>query len=350
MPKNHHDPDLNLRYRRLFETAYDGILIINFDDGRIQDVNPYLIKMLGYTKNELVGKELWQIGAMVNKHASITAFEVLKQDGYIKYDDLPLRTKTGQIISVEFVSNAYDVDGETVIQCNIRDITDRKNALTTMRRYQQSLSLSMVQIVGALTKVIVARDAYTHQHQVRVSDLCVAIAGEIDLPGYVTEGLRLSALIHDIGKIGVPAELLSKPNELEPFELASLRSHAQTGFDIVKDIDFEWPIAQTIYQHHERLDGSGYPNQLKGDSIIKEARVLAVADTIEAMSHSRPYRAAVGIDAALKTIERGRDTLFDAQVVDACVKLFKQDNYQFPAPELGSSRKRLAEMPITAGS
>jgi len=204
--------------------------------------------------------------------------------------------------------------------------------------------------VGALTKVIVARDAYTHQHQIRVSDLCVAIATEIDLPTYVTEGLRLSALIHDIGKIGVPAELLSKPNELESFELASLRSHAQTGFDIVKDIDFEWPIAQTIYQHHERLDGSGYPNQLKGDSIIKEARVLAVADTIEAMSHSRPYRAAVGIDAALQTIERGRGTLFDAEVVDACVKLFKQENYQFPASELNSSRRRIAEMPITAGS
>jgi|GEM_PF-2966236 len=175
MTKNHHNPDLNLRYRRLFETAHDGILIINFDDGRIQDVNPYLITMLGYTKHELVGKQLWQIGAMVNKNASMTAFGVLKQDGYIKYDDLPLRTKDGQIISVEFLSNTYDVDGESIIQCNIRDITNRKNALTTMKRYQQSLSMSMVQIVGALTKVIVARDAYTHQHQVRVSDLCVAI-------------------------------------------------------------------------------------------------------------------------------------------------------------------------------
>jgi PAS domain S-box-containing protein/putative nucleotidyltransferase with HDIG domain len=322
--------ETNLRYRRLFETAYDGILILDFDTGKIQDVNPYLIQMLGYTKDEFIGKELGEIGAIVDKDASIKAFAVLKKDGYIKYSDLPLRTKDGRIISVEFVSNAYGVNGDRVIQCNIRDITDRKHAEGELIRYQQALALNMFQVVDALTKVIVARDPYTYQHQLRVSNLCVAIATELNLPINQIEGLRLSASIHDIGKIAVPAEILTKPIALESFELEALHRHAQTGFDIVKDINFEWPLAQTIYQHHERLDGSGYPNQLRGDSIIKEARILAVADTVEAMSHNRPYRASLGIEAALEQIEIGKGKLFDIDVVDACLKLFRQDRYQFP--------------------
>jgi PAS domain S-box-containing protein/putative nucleotidyltransferase with HDIG domain len=323
--------ETNLRYRRLFETAYDGILILDFEHGRIQDVNPYLIEMLGYSKEELIGKELWEIGAMVDKLASVKAFATLKKEGYIKYSDLPLRTKAGKIISVEFVSNAYGVNGDRVIQCNIRDITDRKNAESALIRYQQALALNMYQVVDALTKVIVARDAYTYQHQLRVSHLCVAIANEMNLPIHVVEGLKLSALIHDIGKIGVPAEILTKPIPLESFEVEALHRHAQSGFDIIKEINFEWPLAQTIYQHHERIDGSGYPNKLKGDSIITEARILAVADTVEAMSHNRPYRPSLGIDKALAQVEEGRGSLFDERVVDACLKLFREDNYEFPA-------------------
>lgn len=323
--------DLNLRYRRLFETAYDGILILDYDTAKIHDVNPYLIKMLGYTKEEIVGKELWELGAMVDKPASIRVIATIKKDGYIKYDDLPLRTKDGKIISVEFVSNSYGVNGDRVIQCNVRDITDRKVAESSLLQYQQELATNMYQVIGALAKVIVARDAYTNQHQIRVSHLCIAIASEMNLPISLIEGLKLSALIHDIGKISVPAELLSKSTKLELFELESLRNHVKSGFDIVKDINFHWPLAQTIYQHHERLDGSGYPNKLKGDSIIIEARILAVADTVEAMTHSRPYRAALGIDKALEEIENGKDKIYDGKVVDACVKLFRQDFYVFPA-------------------
>jgi PAS domain S-box-containing protein/putative nucleotidyltransferase with HDIG domain len=320
----------NLRYRRLFETAQDGILVLDFETGKIQDVNPYLIDMLGYPKEELFSKELWEIGAMVDKNASIKAFAILKKDGYIKYSDLPLRTKAGEIISVEFVSNVYSINGDRVIQCNIRDITDRKNAESSLIRYEQALAFNMYQIVDALTKVIVARDAYTYKHQFRVANLCVAIATKMNMPVNIVEGLKLSALIHDIGKIAVPVEILSKPIKLESFELEALHRHAQTGFDIVKNINFEWPLAQTIYQHHERLDGSGYPNKLKGDSIIKEARILAVADTVEAMSHARPYRPAIGIDAALQEVENGKGKLFDAEVVDACLKLFREDHYDFP--------------------
>jgi PAS domain S-box-containing protein/putative nucleotidyltransferase with HDIG domain len=320
----------NLRYRRLFETAFDGILILDFETGKIEDVNPYLIQMLGYSKEEIIGMELWEIGAMVDKNASIRAFATLKKDGYIKYSDLPLRTKAGEIISVEFVSNAYGVNGDRVIQCNIRDITSRKIAESKLIQFQQEHVRNMYEMVDALTKVIVARDAYTYQHQIRVSNLAVAIATEMNLPIYTVEGLKLAALIHDIGKISIPTEILVKPITLSSIEEEMLHGHVQAGYDMLKNINFQWPIAQIIYQHHCRLDGSGYPNHLKGDSIILEARILAVADTVEAMSHNRPYRAAIGIDEALKEVETGKDTLYDPIVVDACLKLFRVDGYQFP--------------------
>lgn len=329
MPNTLHEQ--NFRYRRLFETAQDGILILDYETGRIQDVNPYLIQMLGYTKEEFIGKELWQIGAMIDKNASIRAFATLKKDGYIKYSDLPLRTKDGDIINVEFVSNAYGVNGEQVIQCNIRDITSRKIAESELLQFQQALVGNMYEMVDALTKVIVIRDAYTYQHQVRVANLCVSIASEMNLPVNMIEGLKLAALIHDIGKISVPIEILTKPISLTGPEIEMLQGHPQSGYDIVKNINFQWPIAQTIYQHHCRLDGSGYPNNLKGDSIIKEARILAVADTVEAMSHNRPYRPSLGLAAALQEIQDGSGTRYDIQVVDACLKLFKVDGYEFPA-------------------
>jgi putative nucleotidyltransferase with HDIG domain len=285
--------------------------------------------MLGYTKDELVGKELWEIGAIVDKNASIKAFVTLKKEGYIKYDDLPLRTKKGDIISVEFVSNAYGVNGDRVIQCNIRDITSRKESDSELLKFQEDYVRNMREMVKALTKVVVSRDAYTYQHQVRVANLCEAIAGEMKLPVFTIEGLKLAALIHDIGKIGIPAEILTKPIALSEAEIELLQQHVQIGYDVVKDINFQWPIAQTIYQHHCRLDGSGYPNHLKGDSIIKEARILAVADTVEAMSHNRPYRSSLGLNAALQEIMDGRGIRYDAGVVDACVALFK-GGYEFP--------------------
>ena len=321
--------ELNLPYRRLFETACDGILILDFDSGAIQDVNPYLIDLLGYTKDEFIGKELWEIGAMVDKNASIRAFATLKKDGYIKYSDLPLRTKSGEIISVEFVSNAYGVNGDRVIQCNIRDITSRKKAEGELIQYQQAFVKNMYSMVNALTKAIVSRDAYTYRHQLQVSELCCAIGDKMGLSLNQVEGLRLAALLHDIGKIAIPSEILTKPVALEFYEIEALHRHAQVGFDILKDLNFQWPIAQTIYQHHERLDGSGYPNHLKGDSICLEAKILAVADVVEAISHNRPYRPALGIDAALTEIEKGRGTQFDPVVVDACLEVFRTDKFEF---------------------
>lgn len=319
-----------LRYRRLFESAQDGILILDYATGLIQDANPFISNLLGYKKEELVGKKLWEIGAMVDKGAALTAFTVLKDKGYIRYDDLPLKTKSGEIINVEFVSNVYGVNGDRVMQCNIRDISARKKAEKELLEYQHSVSISMREMVEALANVIVARDPYTGGHQNRVAHLATAIANEMDLPLHTVEGIRMAAMVHDIGKITIPAEILTKPIALTTYEIAMLRNHVQAGYDMLKHIHFPWNIAQTVLQHHERLDGSGYPNGIKGNTLSEEARIIGVADTVEAMSSDRPYRKGKGIAAALEEITMGSGTLFDPVVVKACVKVFKQDDYSFP--------------------
>ena len=496
-----------LRYRRLFETAQDGILIIDFLSGKIQDANPFLLGLLGYSKDEVLGKALWEIGAMIDKAPAIAAFSTLK-------------TKQGQIINVEIVSNAYDVEGTRVIQCNIRDITARQqaecdllvvqnqsdkrnwavsaygqaamalfhaetkndliqnvcNAIAEQDPYivawvglaehdvnktvrvagaagsakgytegitvswsldtaygrgpsgqcirsgktiiisdtltnadfqtwiehanqygircciatpitrdaetigalmvyakipnafiesevhlfenlaeeigyglraiahrqqlkdeikareaiQSQLYDSLDSTIEAMSKTLEFRDPYTAGHQNRVADIATAIGVEMGLDEDKLRGIHLGCLVHDIGKVSIPSELLTKPTHLTDLELQMIRLHAEASFDILKNIPFTWPIAEMAHQHHERLDGSGYPRGLKADEIIFEARILAVADTIDAMSSHRPYRAAIGLDAALKVIQAGRGTLFDETIVDACLRLFKEQNYQLP--------------------
>lgn len=168
-----------------------------------------------------------------------------------------------------------------------------------------------------------------------MSDLAKTIAQEMGLVDDDVEAIKIAASIHDIGKIGIPAEVLSKVSTLTVYEIAMLRTHAQAGYDIVKPLQFKTDIAKTILQHHERLDGSGYPNQLKGDEICLEAKVLAVADVVEAICSDRPYRAGRGIDVALQEITTGRDKQYDPDAVDACLRLFKNKGYELP-PALGA--------------
>jgi putative nucleotidyltransferase with HDIG domain len=231
---------------------------------------------------------------------------------------------------VEFVSNAYGVNGDRVIQCNIRDISDRKIAEAELLKYQHSVNISMREMVETLSNVVVARDSYTGSHMKRVAHLATAIATKLELPLHTIEGINMASLVHDIGKIVIPAEILTKPTTLATYELVMLRNHVQAGFDMLKHIHFPWNIAQAILQHHERLDGSGYPNAIKGDVICLEARIIGVADTVEAMSSDRPYRKGKGIDAALEEIEIGSGKLFDESVVAACLKIFREDGYILP--------------------
>lgn len=494
------------RYRRLFETAPDGILLLNAETAQIEDVNPILIDMLGYSHDEFLGRKIWEIGAFKDTALSKDAFAELQAKRYIRYDDLPLVSKDGNRFHVEFVSNVYDCAGIDVIQCNIRDNTKRHlaeiahrattrafkmlsegnvallnssteadllaeycriaveaggyqmawiglgdtgpekivriishfgreegylgfgkitwdesalgngptgrairtgqvqfveniatdpamipwreealrrgyrssiavpfklsneamacltvyrvksdvwsaperkllqeiaadlafgiNALRTSIskiQYQISLRESLEQTIQVIAATAEERDSYTAGHQRRVADISARIATEMGLSEDQIRGLRLAAMIHDLGKIGIPVEILSRARRLTELELGMIKEHSSAGFHILKDVSFPWPIAKIILQHHERIDGSGYPSGLKGDAILLESKILAVADVVEAMASHRPYREALGIEAALNEISAERGISLDADVVDACLRLFREQGYKIQA-------------------
>jgi len=175
------------------------------------------------------------------------------------------------------------------------------------------------------------RDPYTAGHERRVGEIAVAIGIELGFDARRQEGLRVAGYLHDIGKITVPVEILCKPGRLSPIEFELIKGHPQSSYDVLKDVEFPWPVAEVALQHHERIDGSGYPQGLKGEAILLEARIMAVADVIEAMSSHRPYRPGLGIEAALAEIERGRGSAYDADIADACLRLFREKHYEVPA-------------------
>ena len=183
--------------------------------------------------------------------------------------------------------------------------------------------------IQTMSKIVEAKDPYTSGHQKRVSQLATAIAKELNLPKDKTEGIRIASIIHDIGKVSIPTEILSKPTTLSDIEFSLIKSHSQIGYNILKSIDFTYPVAQIVLHHHERINGSGYPNQLKGDKILLEAKIIGVADVVEAMSSHRPYRPALGIDVALDEIIQNKGILYDPEVVAACVKLFREKGFKF---------------------
>lgn len=491
------------RYRRLFESAQEGILLLNSETAQIEDVNPFLMDMLGYSHDELLGKTIWEIGAFEDTELSKDAFFDLQTNRFIRYDDLPLVAKNGMRFSVEFVSNVYDCEGIEVIQCNIRDNTKRHLAEIALRatnralemlsesniallhsetenvllaeycriavetggyrmawvgvaddgpdkdvkaishfghedgylelakitwaetergngavghairsgqiqvvesiatdpmmtpwreealkrgyqssialpfrlpnqmmacltlygvkidiwsaperkllqeiaadlafgiaalqtaianiQYQFSLRESLEQTIQVIADTGEERDSYTAGHQRRVADICTRLATELGLSSDRIHGLHLAASIHDLGKIGIPAEILTKPRRLTAMEFGMIKEHTTISSNILKDVSFPWPIAQIIAQHHERIDGSGYPMGLTGEALLLESKILAVADVVEAMASHRPYRAALGMEAALSEITAQRGVTLDALVVDACLRIFHEQGYK----------------------
>jgi PAS domain S-box-containing protein/putative nucleotidyltransferase with HDIG domain len=248
---------------------------------------------------------------------------------------LPLKNRLEVFGTVTFYSGEPDAFGPEEVAllkqlaadlaygiCALRDHAGRESAFLTLQENLQST-------VQAIATAVEMRDAYTAGHQRRVAELATAMAREIGLKEEQIEGLFLAATIHDVGKINVPAELLSKPGKLTPLEYQMIQTHVQTGYEIVRGIKFPWPIAQIILQHHERLDGSGYPQGLKGGALLPEAKILAVADVVEAMMSHRPYRQALGVEAALAQVEQDKGRLYDPAAVEACVDLFRNNGFNF---------------------
>ncbi|MBA7554244.1 hypothetical protein ES705_46856 [subsurface metagenome] len=229
-------------------------------------------------------------------------------------DKIPYKDKEGKITGVIGLS---------------KDITSQRKSEEELRQSYQQLKKTMDAAIDTMSKIVEAKDPYTSGHQHRVCQLAIRIAQEMKLSKDKVEGIRIASLIHDIGKIGLPTEILSKPTKLTEIEFSLIKGHSQIGYDILKSIDFSYPIAKIVLQHHERLNGSGYPNNLRGDKIILEARIVGVADVVEAMSSHRPYRPALGIDKALEEITQRKGNFYDPEVVDACLKLFKEKGFKF---------------------
>jgi response regulator RpfG family c-di-GMP phosphodiesterase len=237
--------------------------------------------------------------------------------------------------AVDFVTKPYQRDEllarvhthlEVVrLRNHLEELVDERTH--ELRESEKKLRRSLLDSITAIAATIEMRDPYTAGHQHRVSHLATRIAAELKLSEEQIEGLSLASGVHDIGKIRVPSEILSKPGVISDVEFNLIKQHPETGHNILKGIDFPWPIAETVQQHHERLDGSGYPKGLKDGEILPEARILAVADVVEAMVTHRPYRAGLGIEAAMKEITSHRGELYDPDVVDACIHLFKDEDY-----------------------
>ncbi|WP_374544621.1 HD-GYP domain-containing protein [Rhodoblastus sp.] len=196
------------------------------------------------------------------------------------------------------------------------------------RHYVEELQSSLTQTVAVIRALGELRDPYTAGHERRVGDLAAAIGGELGFEEQRRQGLRIAGYLHDIGKIAIPTEILSKPGRLSPAEFALIQEHPAKGYEILSNVDFPWPVALVAMQHHERMDGSGYPQGLKNEQITVKARIVAIADVVESMSAHRPYRPAHGIDQALAEIERGKGTAFDADAVDACLHLVRNKGYK----------------------
>ncbi len=246
---------------------------------------------------------------------------------------------------VERRLNTYDVLEKTqaaLVESSLvleDRIKERTNELIFQNEEKEKRAAELViintQLKGSLMKTVEVamklsemRDPYTAGHEKRVAEIAVAISAELGFDTECQQGMRVAGYLHDIGKIIIPAEILAKPGKLNDIEYSLVKYHVQAGYDAIKDVDFPWPVAEVVFQHHERLDGTGYPRGLKGEEIIIEARILSVADVVESMTSHRPYRAELGIEKALAEIERGSGITYDATVVDACIKLFRENGFK----------------------
>lgn len=317
------------RYRILIERNLAGVFRTT-PEGRILDCNDAFAQILGYeNREEVLSEPADQFYENEKDRKQFVAH--LLEEGSVSNAEVLIQRRDGKKIWI--LENANLIVGEpgtpAIIQGTVIDITERKQSQQLLEQSLLKLRRAFDQTVQALVSLAEMRDPYAAGHQTRVSLLASAIAQEMSLPEEEIESIRVAGVLHDIGKIYVPAEILSKPGNLSPIEYALVQSHAQASFDILKPIEFPWPIAEMVLQHHERLDGSGYPQGLRDEEICPAARILAVADVVEAMSSHRPYRPAHGGEKALAEIEENCGRLYDPVVVEACLRLFRQRHFTF---------------------
>ena len=319
--------------KKIIQDVIDGSssLIYALDkDGKYTLANKKLLSLLKVGKDQLIGQGRENVypESVARAHRR-NDLAVMNGRAPAEFEELNMEDD-GQHVYLSQKFPLFDEDGRLAGVSGIStDITDYKRMAKENLDANIRHKAVLTDAIAAIAATLEQRDPYTAGHQRRVAELAVAIGDEMGLSGEITDGLYFGGLIHDIGKISVPTEILGKPGRLNDIEYGLIKTHSETGFEIIKDIDFPWPVPQMILQHHERMDGSGYPQGLGGEQILLEARILAVADVVEAMSANRPYRAGLGMQAALDEITRKRGAGLDALVVDACLSLIREKGFAF---------------------
>ena len=304
-------------YLALVQQSSDLLVVID-EEAVVLYANPAAAAMFGIPTEEVIGTLAFEYihpddrQRLIAKHA-----ELVQSPGASMTDTVRFDSATGEVRILETVStNCLDVSSVSGIVINGRDVTERNE-------YRTKLEASLDAITLAIANAMELRDPYTAGHQREVAHIATALARELALPDDEIKGIEVAATLHDIGKIAVPAEILNRPGRLSAAEFEIVKTHCEAGYHIVAEVPFPWPVATMILQHHERLDGSGYPNGLTEHDILFGSRIVAVADVLSAMSSHRPYRPALGLDAALAEFETNGGRLYDADVVDACQSLVR---------------------------
>ncbi len=317
-------------YRRLIDGISSNYFLYRHGtDGIISYVSPGATDLLGYTIDEFCTHyETYLTDDSINKQEftqkalqgeeqppyELKIFAKNKDIHYLQVSEKPLVDENNNIIGIEGIAH---------------DITSQKQLEILEEESNTKTHKALVEAIGAIALTVEKRDQYTAGHQQRVAKLSVMIGERLNLPAKQLEGLLLGATIHDIGKITIPIEILTKPTKLLDIEFELIKKHSEQGFDILKDVECPWPLSEMILQHHERLDGSGYPKGLKEDEIIIEAKIISVADVIEAISSHRPYRPALGLEAALEELKKNRGILYDSKVVDIAIEIMHENTSLF---------------------
>ena len=322
------------RYEILFKHMNDGVFVYskNPDNtpGKLIEVNEAACTLLEYTKEELLNLAPYDYvkSEKTDSSPGKACLQALSNKNKVIAEKIYI-TKSGKEIFVEASSQLFEYRNKPIVITMTRDISQRKKTEAELQRSCQSLQQVMNSTITTMASLVELKDPYTAGHQVRVSKLACAIAQEMGLSIDQIDGIRAAGLVHDIGKISIPSEILSKPGILNETEFTMIKTHPLVGYEILKKIEFPWPVAQTVHQHHERLNGSGYPYGLSGNDISIEARIISVADIVEAMATHRPYRPALGISEAFKEITQNKEILYDPQAVDACIHLFNEKGFKF---------------------
>jgi PAS domain S-box-containing protein/putative nucleotidyltransferase with HDIG domain len=319
------------RYKNIIDNIHEGYFEVDLA-GNFTFFNDSMCRILGYSRQELMGmnnrayttpktaKKIFKIYSEMYKKGTaceVYDYEVIGKKGshsILEISTSPSRNTSGVIIGFQGI---------------VRDVTKHRRAEEDLKKSFRMLHKTLEDTIDALGFALKTKDPFTAGHQRRVADLSCKIAGKMNYDKECIRGIRLAGLVHDIGKIYVPTEILSKPGKLTDVEFDIIKNHSQAGYDIIKSIEFPWPIATIVLQHHERLDGSGYPLSLTKDEILSEAKIMAVADVVESISSHRPYRPALGIDVALDEISSQKGILYDHEVAEACIELFEEGSFRF---------------------